>query len=305
MKIFLKYIIILTNVYISVYAGYCHSLTFNIAPNSDIVGTIQTVVFKEGDTLPEIARKFDVAITELIDANRNINPKKIKAGTKLIIPTQFILPPGPKQGIVLNLAEFRLYFFSKDQKTVTTLPVGIGRLGWKTPLGETTIVRKRENPVWVPPESIRRYSASRGKDLPDFIPSGPNNPLGYYAMNLAWTGYLIHGTNAPNSIGIRSSSGCIRMYPEDIKVLFKLAEIGTSVRVVHEPLKVGKKGNELYLEVHEAFKEKYYNDEDLTEQELFEKIVDEYYQRFKQRIDWSYANKNLKNAVGNPIDITD
>ena len=303
LKGFLKYISVLTNIYISIYSVYCHGLTFNIWSNSDIVGTKQIIFFKNHDTLQDIARKFDIAITELIGANPKVNPKNIKVGTKLIIPTEFILPPGPREGIVLNLAEFRLYYFSEDQKTVTTLPVGIGRQGWITPIGETRIIRKREHPTWVPPPSIREHYENKGKILPDFIPPGPNNPLGDYAMNLAWSNYLIHGTNTPNSIGLRSSSGCIRMYPEDIKVLFSLTIVGTKVRVIHEPFKVGKKGGELYLEVHEPFKEKYYNDEELTEQQLLEKIINEYHQRFKGLIDWNYANKNLKNAIGYPIDI--
>jgi L,D-transpeptidase ErfK/SrfK len=303
-KYFIKYISVLTNVYISIYSGYCYSLTFNISSNSDIVGTKQTIFFKEKDTLQSIARSFDLAITELIGANPGINPKNIKVGTKLVIPTEFILPSGAREGIVLNLAEFRIYYFSEDRKTVATFPVGIGRLGWQTPLGETKVVRKRDHPTWVPPPSIRKYSEDKGKILPDFIPPGPHNPLGEYAMNLAWSNYLIHGTNSPSSIGLRSSSGCIRMYPEDIKTLFNLSVVGTKVRVVHEPIKLGKKGSELYIEVHESFKEKYYNDEELTEQELLENIINEYYQRFKSRIDWGYANKNLKNAIGYPVDIT-
>jgi len=306
LKNILKYIYVLIGLYATTYSISCYGLTFDIQPNSDIIGTIQMVTFKEKDTLQAIARKFNIALTELIGANPNVNPKHVKIGTKLIIPTQFVLPPhtNNKESIVLNLAEFRLYYFPKDGKTVTTLPVGIGRLGWKTPIGETKIVRKREQPTWVPPPSIRKHYEDKGKILPDFIPPGPNNPLGEYAMNLAWSNYLIHGTNAPTSIGLRSSSGCIRMYPEDIKTLFNLASVGTTVTVIHEPFKLGKKGNDLYLEAHEPFKEKYYNDENLTEEGLLEVIINDYYQRFKQRIDWSYANKNLKKAVGYPIDIT-
>lgn len=305
MKKIFKYIYTVISLYIITYSNYCYGLTFDLNSNSDdVVGSVQMITFEHGDTLQVIARKFDIAITELMGANKHINPKNIKVGTKIIIPTQFVLPPGPKEGIVLNLAEFRLYYFSKDQKTVTTMPVGIGRLGWKTPLGETKIVRKREKPTWVPPPSIRKHYANKGEDLPESIPPGPKNPLGEYAMNLSWSNYLIHGTNAPNSIGLRSSSGCIRMYPEDIKTLFNLVTVGTVVRVVHEPFKLGKQGNDLYLEAHEPFKEKYYNDDNLTEEELLEMVINDYYQRFKRRIDWSYANKNLKKPIGYPVDIT-
>lgn len=308
MKVFykscLKYIGFLTNLYISIYSIYCCSLTFKILPNNDIIGSKQSIIFKKNDNLQSIARNFDLTITEVILANPKINPKDIKLGTKLVIPTEFILPSVPRRGIVLNLAEFRLYYFFADQKTVATFPVGIGRLGWKTPLGETKIIRKREHPTWFPPDSIRQHYANKGKSLPDFVPPGPNNPLGDYAMNLGWNNYLIHGTNVPNSIGLRSSSGCIRMYPEDIKELFNLVNIGTLVSVIHEPFKVGKFGNELYMEVHESFKEKYYNDEDLSSEELLEKVIDENYKRFKRRIDWSDVTKQLNQPTGDPVDIT-
>jgi L,D-transpeptidase ErfK/SrfK len=302
---FLSNIVFMTNIYISIYSGSACSLKFDIIPDSDLVGAKQAVTFKQGDDLRSIARKFDLTITEVIIANPQINPKNIKIGTKIIIPTEFILPSGDREGIVLNLAEFRLYHFSKDQKIVNTFPVGIGRLGWKTPLGETKVIRKKANPTWVPPPSIRKHYENKGKILPSSIPPGPDNPLGVYAINLGWTNYLIHGSNAPNSIGLRSSSGCVRMYAEDIEALFNLTDIGIKVRVIHEPFKVGKSNGELYMEVHEAFKEKYYNDEELTEEELLEKVIDEHYKRFKKRIDWGYANKNLQKPVGYPIDITE
>lgn len=300
----LKIILILVLVNTSAYFNCGNALIFNIFPDSDIIGARHTVIVKKQDTLQGIARRFDVAITELILANPHVNPKNITINTKLVIPTEFILPSGPREGIVLNLAEFRIYHFSDDQHIVNTFPVGIGRMGWQTPIGETKIIRKREKPTWVPPDSIRDYYSDKGTILPDSIPPGADNPLGDYAMNLAWPNYLIHGTNVPSSVGLRSSSGCIRMYPEDIKQLFKLTAINTKVRVIHEPLKIGKKGNQLYLEVHESFKEKYYNDENCTEQELLEKIIGEYYARFKNRIDWSNAHKSIQKATGYPVDIS-
>lgn len=303
-KNYLKISIILTNILVNLYFSYCNALVFNIFPDSDIVGARHTIIVKKQDSLQALARKFDVAITELILANPHVNPKNITINTKLVIPTEFILPSGPREGIVLNLAEFRIYHFSEDQHLVNTFPVGIGRMGWQTPVGETKVIRKREQPTWVPPDSIREYYADKGIILSDSIPPGVDNPLGDYAMNLAWPNYLIHGTNVPSSVGLRSSSGCIRMYPEDIKQLFKLTAINTKVRVIHEPLKIGKKGNQLYLEVHESFKEKYYNDENCTEQELLEKIIGEYYARFKNRIDWSNAHKSIQKATGYPVDIS-
>jgi L,D-transpeptidase ErfK/SrfK len=299
---YLKFVFTL---YILVFTSNCLALTYRVPKSSNIVGTIEVITLKNHENnLQAIARKYNLGINELMAANPNLNPKKIKPGTKLIIPTQFVLPSEPHEGIVLNLAEFRLYYFSKDQHTVTTLPVGIGRLGWRTPVGTAKIVKKRENPTWTPPPSIRKHYARKGKTLPPYMPSGPNNPLGYYAMNLSWPNYLIHGTNKPTSVGLRSSSGCVRMYPEDIEQLFILVDINTPVRIVHEPIKIGKKYNDLYIEAHEPFKEKYYND-DISEIELLENIIEDYYERFQNRIDWNTINKNIEKAIGYPTDITD
>src|SRR5690606_9951022 len=135
-------------------------------------------------------------------------------------PSAFILPPGPREGIVLNLAELRLYYYHPGGKKVSTFPVGIGRSGWLTPVGETVIARKKEGPTWIPPKSIREYMKKKGVHLPEKVYPGPENPLGDFALYLGWQNYLMHGTNQPNTVGIRSSSGCIRMYPEDIKRLF-------------------------------------------------------------------------------------
>lgn len=278
-----------------------HALAFPIKDNSDIIGYVDTITVQKGDTFFEIARSFDLGYLELVEANPEVDPNKLIPGTELIIPTAFILPPGPREGIVLNLAELRIYYFTEDGKTVVTHPVGIGRLGWRTPVGESKVVRKKEGPTWIPPDSIRASYARKGKTLPYSIGPGPNNPLGEYAMYLDWPRYLIHGTNQPDSVGKRSSSGCVRMYPEDISNLFQHVPVGTTIRVIHEPFKVGQKDGQLYLEAHEPFTEKYYEADD--EEELLEDAVDAAIFP-NARVNWDDAHHLINETIGYPMKIT-
>lgn len=280
------------------------ALTFTIDKNSDIVGEVQYVTAQKGDTLYTIGRAHDIGLLEMQEANPKIKSEKIKVGTTVLVPTQFILPPGERNGIVVNLAELRVYYFSPDQQTVVTHPLGVGRLGWRTPIGETTIVRKRAHPTWTPPDSIRAYEESKGVTLPDVVPAGPNNPLGEYAMNLGWQNYLMHGTNKPSSVGIRSSSGCMRMYPEDIKNLFNLVEVGTKVRVIYEPYKLGIKDGKLFLEAHELFPENYYNINHDDKFDLLQESINEIQYSNSSQINWNAAKELIHETYGYPVDIT-
>lgn len=211
--------------------------------NSDIVGVALHYTVQKEDNLYEIARRFDVGIVELLAANPGVDAWTPEEGTELKIPTVHILPT-VREGIVLNLSELRLYYFL-DAKTVMTFPIGIGRDGWLTPLGSTVIKRKHKNPTWTPPPSIR----AEEPDLPKIVPAGPNNPMGAYALYLGWPGYAIHGTNRPYGIGRRSSHGCVRLYPEDIEVLFSKVDVGTPVTVIDTAYKLGWQGNILFLQV--------------------------------------------------------
>ena len=211
--------------------------------DGDIVGAMSHYTVTKEDNLYEIARRFDIGIVELLAANPDVDPWTPKEGTELKITTAHILPT-IRQGIVLNLSELRLFYFM-DANTVMTFPIGIGREGWQTPLGSTTIKKKRKNPAWIPPESIRKEEPN----LPKIIPAGPNNPMGAYALNLGWPSYAIHGTNRPYGVGKRSSHGCVRLYPEDIEALFNKVEVGTPVTVIDAPYVLGWQNNILFLEV--------------------------------------------------------
>ena len=217
-----------------------------------VLGEVQVTQSRHEDTLADIARRFDVGYDELIRANPGVDPWLPGEGTRIILPTQWVLPDAPAEGIVVNVAAMRLFYFPKpkkgEQRVVITYPIGVGKVGWATPIGSTTVVSKRKNPMWTPPDSVRKEHAKKGDPLPARVPAGPDNPLGAYAMNLGWPSYLIHGTNKPPGVGMRASHGCIRLYPEDIAALFPTIAIGTKVTVVNQPLLYRWQGNNLYVQ---------------------------------------------------------
>jgi L,D-transpeptidase ErfK/SrfK len=223
---------------------------------SNIVGMMQTTEIEEGETLADVGRRMDMGLLELIEANPQIHPWRPKPGTQVIIPSRFILPPGPREGIVINLPELRMYYYSPTSKLVSTFPIAIGKLGWGTPVATTQVVDKKEDPYWTVPDSILAEKIASGiYDFPKVIPPGPKNPLGKYALRLGLNGYLIHGTNLKGGIGSRVSHGCMRMQPADIDALFHMVNIGTPVRIIHEPYKIGFEKGEIYLEAHKPLAE--------------------------------------------------
>lgn len=221
--------------------------------NSRLIGQNQTYTVQESDrNLQAIARRFDTAAMLIIEANNTIAPVP-KAGTVVTIPSQMLLPDAPREGIIVNLAELRLYYFPPGSNQVQVYPIGIGLQGLETPEMTTRVGQKIPNPTWTPPAGIRARSAQKGVTLPAVVPAGPNNPLGRYALRLAYGNgeYLIHGTSAPDSVGLRVSSGCIRMNAPDIKALFAQVRSGTPVRVINEPVKFSVEPNGVrYVEIH-------------------------------------------------------
>lgn len=226
---------------------------FKIADDDKVIGEIQVTRTTKEDTLSDIARRFNLGYEELVRANPGVDPWVPGADREIILPTQFVLPDAPREGLVVNLAALRVFYFPKRQpgelQTVITHPIGIGKVGWTTPEGTTKVVSKRKNPVWTPPASVRKEHAEHGDPLPKVVPAGSDNPLGAFAMNLGWSGYLIHGTNKPYGVGMRSSHGCLRFYPEDIALLFNEIAIGTPVHVVNQRLTYGWHDGKLYVQV--------------------------------------------------------
>jgi len=228
-------------------------------PEFSLIGAVDAVEASYEDTLLDIARRYSIGQEEIVLANPGVDRWLPGAGTVVVIPSQFVLPQTPHEGLVLNLPEMRLYYYPKRdtgrQPKVQTYPVGIGRVDWATPLGQTRLVDKIKDPSWRPPESIRREHAAEGDPLPVVVPPGPDNPLGRYAMRLGIPGYLIHSTNKGFGVGMRVSHGCIRMAPEDIEKLFPQIPVGTPVRIVNQPAKAGWYGGKLYLEIHPPLEE--------------------------------------------------
>ncbi|MGZ4995255.1 MAG: L,D-transpeptidase family protein, partial [Methylobacter sp.] len=225
---------------------------FELPDGDNMVGSLAAIETRENDALPDIARHFGLGYNDISIANSAVSPWTPKPGSRVLLPLQFIMPDSPHKGIVLNLANMRLFYYPKKQPNkVYTYPVGIGRQGWNTPMGQTSIVAKDANPSWTVPESIHREHAEKGDSLPKVVGSGPNNPLGLYAMRLGFPGYLIHGTNKPYGIGMQISHGCVQLYPEDIEVLFKKATVGMPVRIIHQPYLTAWHQDMLYLEAHE------------------------------------------------------
>lgn len=246
--------LLITTVVISVLSTKAYALTFTLPSNGDsVVGKVQWTQSRPGDNFTLLGRRYDVGYYELVEANPGVNPALPKPGTIVIVPTRFIIPNVPRVGIVLNLAELRLYYFPPGTNKVITFPVGVGREGWNTPLGVTMITAKIVNPTWIPPKDIIKWhKATFGNELPAKVPPGPNNPLGGYEMRLGpgFPEVRIHGTNDAGTIGRRCSSGCVHLWAEDVEELFSRVKIGTPVRVMNDPYKAGWLDGKVYLESH-------------------------------------------------------
>ena len=251
MKTTLKILVLLA----AMLAGGVHAATFELPPEgSDVVGAVATVTTSFDDTLIDIARRHGLGYQDIVRANPDVNVWVPGEGTEVVLPTRYVLPAGARRGIVLNLAEYRLYYFPEpkgdEPAVVMTYPISIGRMDWETPLGSTTVISKVVNPSWYPPQSVRDEHAAEGRPLARIVPAGPDNPLGARAMRLGLPGYLIHGTNRPAGVGMRVTHGCLRMFPEDIRYLFEYVAVSTPVRIINDPVKIGWQGDALVLEVH-------------------------------------------------------
>jgi L,D-transpeptidase ErfK/SrfK len=228
---------------------------FLVANGDDVIGRLASVKLKKGDTLPDIARHFSLGINTVSAANPGVDTWVPEAGERILLPLSFTLPDTPRKGIVINLAAMRLFYYKKNSNllAVSTYPVGIGSIEQPTPMGRMYIRRKKTQPTWYVPASIAEEHRKKGDPLPPKVPPGPLNPLGEYALYLSKSGYLVHGTNKPASIGLRATRGCLRLYPEDIKRLFENTPVKTPVRIVNEPYLVGQRDEIIYIEAHTPF----------------------------------------------------
>ena len=231
------------------------AVTYTLPPEgSRLVGTPIIITVPEGNTLPleAFAAQYGQGLSNLLEANPGVDPFLPKSGTRLVIPQQLILPDTVREGIIVNAAEMRLYYYPPGGNTVEVLPIGIGQAGRETPRNWVTAVeRKQEGPTWSPTPNTRRAYAAEGKTLPAFVPAGPDNPMGLYAIYIGRL-YAIHGTNSNFGIGLRVSQGCIRLRNADIKYLFDNVPVGTRVQIIDRPVKVTTEPDgSRWVEVHE------------------------------------------------------
>jgi L,D-transpeptidase ErfK/SrfK len=271
---------------------------------SAIVGEDSSVQTVYEDTLPDLAHRFSLGYYEIIRANPGVDVWIPGADKQIVLPGRRILPPGPREGIVVNLPEHRLYYYPKsnghDKPIVITYPVSIGKMDWRTPLGQTRVIAKIKHPVWYPPESVRKEHEENEDPLPKMVPAGPDNPLGDFAMRLAAGNgtYLIHGTNNPTAVGMAVTHGCIRMYPEDVAAVFALVPVGTKVRLINEPVKVAWVDGELYIESHPPVDEEGQSVEpDLN---VLSQMLQHALGRSKAAINWEVARAALIASKGMP-----
>ena len=273
---------------------------FVVAKGDDIIGRLAVVRLEKGDTLPDIARHFSLGINTLSAANPGIDIWVPDSGERILLPLSFILPDTLRKGIIINLAAMRLFYFKNDGSllAVSTYPVGVGTTERPTPMGRMHIMRKKVRPIWYVPASIAEDHRKKGDPLPAKVLPGPLNPLGEYALYLSESGYLIHGTNKPASIGLRATNGCIRLYPEDIKRLFKNTPLKTPVNIVNQPYLVGQRDGIVYLEVHPSFEES--GSADL--EKAFAKLRN-IEKKSGQALDWTKVKEVVAEARGIPVPI--
>lgn len=274
----------------------------------DVVGKMKTVMARREDTLLSIARQHGVGYEEIRRANPGVDIWLPGEGTPVTIPTRFVLPPGPREGIVVNLPEMRMYYYPEPDadgnRVVETYPISIGRMDWSTPIGETEVTMRLEDPAWFPPQSVRERAESEGRALPRRVDPGPDNPLGRHAIGLDVPGYFIHGTNRPAGVGMRATHGCIRMFPEDIESIVYRVDRGTNVRILNQPFKAGwSEEGDLYLQAYPGLDE----DEDELAQKGVTPVVEVVAERLRERaarVDYPRLKEVAAEASGRPRSIT-
>ncbi len=273
------------------------------AAESDVIGEMRTAETGPRDTLLDVARRNGLGYEEITNANPGVDAWLPGAGTPVTVPKRRLLPRAPREGIVINLPEHRLYWFPRaapgEAPVVWTFPVSIGKMDWNTPLGITRIVAKIKDPTWTPPPSVREEHARRGDILPAVVPAGPDNPLGQFAMRLGIPGgaYLIHGTNRPAGVGMQVTHGCMRLYPEDIENLFGMVAVNTPVLIVNQPYKWGWHDGELLIEVHPPLQEDAGDPPTLTD---LTRLIVEATRAEPLAIDWIAAERVWREARGIP-----
>lgn len=287
------------------FAGQILAKTYPLpSADDDIIGEVRYIDARYEDTLADIARDNDLGYEEILAANPEVDPWLPGAGTRITIPSRFILPPGPRKGIVINLSEMRLYYFHPKREVVITHPIGIGREGFATPIVTTKIIAKMENPTWHVPESVRKEYVENNDYLPKVVPPGPKNPLGTHAFRLAIPSYMLHGTNDPYGVGMRVSHGCIRMYPEDVKTFYTQVPVGTGVRIINQAYKIGRQDGVLYAELHPPLAEELKRNGGIVNLTPLISALESIRTKQNIPIDWSRVEELARDNIGIPIAVS-
>ena len=273
---------------------------FAVARGDDVVGRLAAIRLEKGDTLPDIARHFGLGINAISAANPGVDVWVPAAGERIMLPLSFILPDAPRKGIVVNLAAMRLFQFKGDGNSlmVSTYPVGVGTKERPTPTGQMHVARKATRPTWNVPASIAEDHRKKGAPLPAKVPPGPENPLGECALYLSKSGYLIHGTNKPASIGLKATNGCLRLYPENVKMLYDDTPIKTPVVIVNQPYLIGQRNGVLYMEAHKPLE-----DSGALELEKIYANLKNIEKKSARPLDWNKVKEVQAEARGIPVPI--
>jgi L,D-transpeptidase ErfK/SrfK len=273
---------------------------FPVEREEGVIGRLAVIRLEKGDTLPDIARHFSLGINAISAANPGVDVWVPEAGERVLLPLSFILPDTPRKGIVVNLATMRLFQFKEDgtSLSVTTYPIGVGTRERPTPTGKMRVARKAAQPTWHVPASIAEDHRKKGDILPAAVPPGPENPLGEYALYLSKSGYLIHGTNKPASIGLTATNGCLRLYPENVKTLFEETPVSTPVLIVEQPYLIGQRDGVLYLEAHTPMEES----GALESEKLYAKLRT-IEKKAARALDWKKVKEVQAEARGIPVPI--
>jgi L,D-transpeptidase ErfK/SrfK len=301
----------LATIAVALLPGVTGAATLPLPADGDLVGEYAEATAHRDDTLIDLARRYSLGYEEVVNANREVDPWLPGEGTRVRLPLRRVLPDAPREGIVVNLPEHRLYYYPPakpgEPRVVVTYPVSVGKMDWSTPLGVTRIAAKIKDPPWYPPESVRAEHAARGDILPKMIPPGPDNPLGLYAMRLAIPGgsYLIHGTNKPAGVGMQVTHGCMRLYPEHIEEFFRMVAVDTPVRIVNQPQKVGWSDGRLYVEVHPPLEATSSAIVEPDRNSLARLVANAVRTRPAGPVTWARAEGAFEAATGIPVSVTE
>ncbi|SQD77225.1 L,D-transpeptidase family protein [Moritella yayanosii] len=283
------------------FAGSVNAQQYTLpSPGSRLIGERIEHKVQVGDYFHSLSQQYNIGLIALMASNPTVDPFLPLPGTRLNLPTLMLLPDVEHKGIVINLPELRLYYFPNNTNKVHVFPVGIGREGRETPQMNSFVKTKLKDPVWTPTPTTRaEYLEKYKMVLPRIVQAGKHNPLGSFALQLAYgqSNYLIHGTNTDFGVGMRISAGCIRMNPDDIEWLYNNIKVNETVRIINTPIKFTLEPNgQRFLEVHSPLSSEIWHNKD-SGSDVINQL------REDNSVDKSAVNKAILMHYGLPINV--